>query len=55
VNVLVPLLKAEVALYSAKSLLILAYLIDEENNYLIMADEGKPKGWFSKMRKHKHM
>ncbi|XP_020612597.1 uncharacterized protein LOC110050956 isoform X2 [Orbicella faveolata] len=43
VNVLVPLLKAEVALYSAKSLLILAYLIDEENNYLIMADEGPIK------------
>ena len=42
VNVLVPLLKAEVALYSAKTLLILAYLIDEENNHLIMADEGKP-------------
>ena len=42
VNVLVPLLKAEVALFSAKSLLILAYLIDEGNNHLIMADEGKP-------------
>ena len=41
VKVLVPLLKAEVALFSAKSLLILAYLIDEENNHLIMADEGK--------------
>jgi len=23
-------------------LLILAYLIDEKNNHLIMADEGKP-------------
>ncbi|KAJ7380757.1 hypothetical protein OS493_007135 [Desmophyllum pertusum] len=43
VTVLVPLLKAEVALYSAKSLLILAYLIDEENNHLIMADEGPIK------------
>ena len=42
VNVLVPLLKEEVAHYSAKTLLILAYLIDEENNHLIMADEGKP-------------
>ena len=41
VKVLVPLLKAEVALFGAKSLLILAYLIDEENNHLIMADEGK--------------
>ena len=41
-NVLVPLLKEEVALFSAKSLLILAYLIDEGNNHLIMADEGKP-------------
>ena len=41
VNVLVPLLKAEVALFSAKSLLVLACLIDEENNHLIMADEGK--------------
>lgn len=40
VNVLIPFLKAEVALYSANSLLILAYLIDEENNHLIMADEG---------------
>ena len=42
VNVLVPLLKADVALFSAQSLLILAYLIDERNNHLIMADEGKP-------------
>jgi len=41
VNVLVPLLKAEVAFFSAKSLLVLACLIDEENNHLIMADEGK--------------
>ena len=42
INVLIPLLKAEVIIYAAKSLLILAYLIDEENNHLIMADEGKP-------------
>ena len=40
VNVLIPLLKAEVILYAVKSLLVLAYLIDEENNHLIMADEG---------------
>ena len=40
VNVLVPLLKAEVALFSAKGLLVLACLIDEENNHLVMADEG---------------
>ena len=51
---LIPFLKAEVALYSAKSLLLLAYLIDEENNHLIMANEGKPKGWFSRMHKHKN-
>ena len=41
-DVLIPLLKAEVVIFAAKSLLILAYLIDEENNHLIMADEGKP-------------
>ena len=41
INVLIPLLKAEVMIYSAKSLLVLAYLTDEENNQLIMADEGK--------------
>ena len=41
VNVLVPLLKAEVALFSAKGLLVLACLTDEDNNHLIMADEGK--------------
>ena len=41
VNVLVPLLKEEVALFSAKSLLVLACLIDEDNNHLIMADEGR--------------
>ena len=41
VNVLVPLLKAEVAFFSAKGLLVLACLIDEDNNHLIMADEGK--------------
>lgn len=39
-DVLIPLLKAEVILYSTKSLLILAYLTDEENNHLIMADKG---------------
>ncbi|KAL9979635.1 hypothetical protein ACROYT_G017320 [Oculina patagonica] len=43
VSVLIPLLKAEVVLFSAKGLLILAYLIDEENNHLIMADEGPIK------------
>ena len=40
-DVLIPLLKAEVIVYAAKSLLILAYLTDEENNHVIMADEGK--------------
>lgn len=40
-DVLIPLLKAEVIIYAAKSLLILAYLTDEENNHVIMADEGK--------------
>lgn len=40
IDVLIPLLKAEVTLFSAKSLLVLAYLTDEENNHLIMADEG---------------
>ena len=40
INVLIPLLKAEVMIYSAKSLLVLAYLTDEDNNHLIMADEG---------------
>ncbi|XP_058953289.2 myosin-7 [Pocillopora verrucosa] len=38
-SLLLPLLKAEITFYSAKSLLILAYLIDEQNNHLIMADE----------------
>ena len=46
VNVLIPLLKAEVILYAAKSLLVLAYLIDEENNHLIMADEGNALNFF---------
>ena len=41
VAVLIPLLKAEVTLYATKTLLILAYLIDEKNNHLIMADEGR--------------
>lgn len=40
IDMLIPLLKAEVTLFSAKSLLVLAYLTDEENNHLIMADEG---------------
>lgn len=40
-DVLLPLLKTEVMIYAAKSLLILAYLTDEENNHIIMADEGK--------------
>lgn len=40
IDVLIPLLKAEVTLFSAKSLLVLAYLTDEENNHFIMADEG---------------
>ena len=40
IDVLIPLLKAEVTLFNAKSLLVLAYLTDEENNHLIMADEG---------------
>ena len=40
-DTLIPLLKAEVALFGAKCLLILAYLIDESNNHMIMADEGK--------------
>ena len=45
VNVLIPLLKAEVSvvLYNTKTLLILAYLIDEENNHLIMTDKGNFK------------
>ncbi|PFX17112.1 uncharacterized protein LOC111341315 [Stylophora pistillata] len=37
-SLLLPLLKAEITFYSAKSLLVLAYLIDEQNNHLIMAD-----------------
>ena len=41
VEVLVPFLKAEVTLYATKALLILAYLIDEENNELIMSDKGE--------------
>ena len=40
IDVLIPLLKAEVTPFSAKSLLVLAHLTDEENNHLIMADEG---------------
>lgn len=39
-DILIPLLKAEVALFGAKGLLVLACLIDEDNNHLIMADEG---------------
>lgn len=42
-DVLIPLLKEEVILFSTKSLLILAYLIDEENNHLIITDEGPIK------------
>lgn len=42
-DVLIPLLKAEIVLYSTKSLLVLAYLIDEENNHLIMTDEDPIK------------
>ncbi|XP_020626470.1 uncharacterized protein LOC110063812 isoform X2 [Orbicella faveolata] len=51
VNVLVPLLKAEVAFFSAKSLLVLACLIDEENNHLIMADEEPIKFLTSILKK----
>ena len=39
-DILIPLLRAEVALFGAKGLLVLACLIDEDNNHLIMADEG---------------
>lgn len=42
-DVLIPLLKEDVVLFRTKSLLILAYLIDEENNHLIITDEGKFK------------
>ena len=48
-DVLIPLLKAEVIIYAAKSLLILAYLTDEENNHVIMADEGKYTYFASKI------
>ena len=41
VEVLVPFLKAEVTLYATKALLTLAYLLDEENNELIMSDKGE--------------
>ena len=41
VDVLIPLLKAEVTLFATKALLVLAYLIDEQNNHVIMADEGR--------------
>ncbi|KAJ7380759.1 hypothetical protein OS493_007137 [Desmophyllum pertusum] len=51
VNVLIPLLKADVALFSAKSLLVLACLIDEENNHLIMADEEPIKFLTSILKK----
>ena len=40
-TILIPLFKTEITFYNAKSLLVLANLIDEENNHLIMADEGK--------------
>ncbi|XP_067054111.1 uncharacterized protein [Acropora muricata] len=42
-DVLIPLLKEDVVLFRTKSLLILAYLIDEENNHLIITDEGPIK------------
>ena len=42
-DVLIPLLKEDVVLFRTKGLLILAYLIDEENNHLIITDEGKFK------------
>ena len=40
IDILLPLLKAEVTLYATKSLFCLAYLIDESNNHLIMTDAG---------------
>lgn len=42
-DVLIPLLKEDVVLFRTKSLLILAYLIDEENNHLIITDEDPIK------------
>ncbi|XP_078366964.1 uncharacterized protein LOC144650989 isoform X1 [Oculina patagonica] len=43
-TILIPIFKvSEITFYSAKSLLVLANLIDEENNHLIMADEGPIK------------
>ncbi|RMX38043.1 hypothetical protein pdam_00020147 [Pocillopora damicornis] len=50
-DILIPLLKAEVALFGAKSLLVLACLIDEDNNHLIMADEGPIKFLTTILRK----
>ena len=52
INVLIPLLKAEVILFSTKSLLVLAYLTDEENNHLIMADEGKTVFFHHRIKSH---
>ena len=40
VEIIVPLLKAEVTLFATKALLILAHLIDEKNNEMIMSDKG---------------
>ncbi|KAL9979651.1 hypothetical protein ACROYT_G017341 [Oculina patagonica] len=43
-TILIPIFKfSEITFYSVKSLLVLANLIDEENNHLIMADEGPIK------------
>ena len=40
IDVLLPLMKAEVTLFATKSLFCLAYLADESNNDLIMAGSG---------------
>lgn len=37
---LVPFLTAMTQIFSMKALLILSYLIDEENNHVIMANKG---------------
>ncbi len=42
-QVLVPLTKDKVANFASKALLTLAYIVDEENNKVIMANAGNSR------------
>ena len=41
VKKILPFLKSQLRLFAMKALLVLAHLIEESNNHLIMSDEGK--------------